>query len=138
MELLHVIIFFSVILLISLVIAIWKTVALKKENIMLSQQLTDTSNSLEMSRKNITTLQEKQLKVDEFQSNLTDAALSTRIQKSRAMFQSGDRNRTTPEKYCYIHSLAEKGLSSDEIAAVLKISTHEAGQLVTLAKIAQG
>ncbi|KJR96319.1 MAG: hypothetical protein VR65_28600 [Desulfobulbaceae bacterium BRH_c16a] len=138
MEQFHVIIFLSVIFLMVLAISIWKTVALKKENTMLSRQLTETSNSLEMTRKNITALREKQLKADEFQSSLTDAALSTRIQKSRATFQSGDRNRTTPEKYCYIHSLAKKGLSSDEIAAVLTISTHEARQLVTLAKIAQG
>jgi hypothetical protein len=138
MEQLHVIILLSVILLMVLAVALWKVFALKKENMLLSQQLTETSNSLELSRKDITALQEKQLKIDGFQSSLTDAALSTSIQKSRATFQSGDRNRTTPEKYCYIHSLAQKGLSSDEIAAVLTISPHEARQLVTLAKIAQG
>ncbi|EKD34897.1 MAG: hypothetical protein ACD_75C02140G0001 [uncultured bacterium] len=138
MEQLHVITFLSVIPTILFAIAVGKAVVLKKENTLLAQQLTETSNSLELTRQNLATLREKQEKADEFHNSLADAELSTRIQKNRPTGPKSDRNRTTPEKYCYIHSLAEKGLSPDEIAAVLTISTHEARQLVTLAKIAQG
>lgn len=138
MEQLHVVTFLSVIPSILFAIALGKAVVLKKENTLLAQQLTETSNSLELTRQNLATLREKQQKADEFHNSLANAELSTRIQKTRATGQQSDRHRTTPEKYCYIHSLAEKGLSPDEIAAVLTISTHEAKQLVTLAKIAQG
>jgi len=65
--------------------------------------------------------------------------LTTKSQKpqpSKAHALESPRN--TPERYSYIHSLAEKGLSVEEIASILTISTHEASQLVTLAKIAQG
>lgn len=138
MDQIHVATFFSVVPTILFAIALGKVITLKKENTLLSRQLTETSNSLELTRKNLTILEEKQLKIDAFHSSLADAELSTKIEKSRAAGLKNDRNRTTPEKYCYIHSLAEKGMSPDEIAAVLTISPHEARQLVTLAKIAQG
>lgn len=136
MEQLNVSVFFSIVTCILLAVVFGKAVILKRANTLLSQQLTETSNSLEITRRNLATLREKQQQLNEFQNNLSDAELSTRIHKSRGA--GTDRLRTTPERYSYIHSLAGKGLSSDEIASVLTISTHEARQLVTLARIAQG
>lgn len=146
MDQLHLATLFSVVPTILFAIAFGKAVILKKENTLLSRQLTETSNSLELTRKNLAILEEKQLKIDDFHSSLADAVhrsladaeLSTRIEKSRATGLKNDHNHAAPEKYCYIHSLAEKGMSSEEIAAVLTISPHEARQLVALSKIAQG
>lgn len=136
MEQINVSVFFSVIAFILLAVVLGKAIILKKANNLLSQQLTETSNSLEITQKNLATLREKQQQLNEFQNNLSDAELSTRIHKSRGA--DTGRVQTTPERYRYIHSLASKGLSSDEIASVLTISTHEARQLVALARIAQG
>jgi len=138
MEQLNVSIFFSIITIILLVVVLGKAIILKKANTLLSQQLTETSNSLEITKKNLATLREKQQQLNEFHNNLSDAELSTRIHKSRTIGADTGRARTIPERYGYIHSLASKGLSSDEIASVLTISTHEARQLVALARIAQG
>lgn len=138
MEHLDVSVFFAIIAFILLAVVLGQAIILKKANTLLSQQLTETSNSLEITRKNLATLQEKQKKLNEFQNNLSDAELSTRIHASLAIGTGTGRARTTPERYSYIHSLAGKGLSSEEIASVLTISSHEARQLVTLARIAEG
>ena len=41
-----------------------------------------------------------------------------------------------PERYRYVHRLAESGMAAEEIAEVLSISGHEARQLVNLARLA--
>jgi orotate phosphoribosyltransferase-like protein len=41
-------------------------------------------------------------------------------------------------KYSSVQSLAQQGLSIEEIASILDVSTHEAHQLVNLSKLAQG
>lgn len=116
-----------------------KAFALKKDNILLAEQLTETTVSLERTRHNLAKLQEKHEKIVEFQNSLGEAELTTNRQKPRFFeFQASERTHNTPERYNYIHSLAEKGLSAEEIASILTISTHEARQLVSLAKIAQG
>ena len=116
-----------------------KAFALKKENILLAEQLTETTISLERTRQNLTKLQEKHEEIILFQNNLGTAVASSKAQQARATDAiPADRPRNTPERYGFIHSLAEKGLSVEEIASILAISTHEARQLVTLTKIAQG
>ena len=116
-----------------------KAFALKKENILLAEQLTETTISLERTRQNLTKLQEKHEEIILFQNNLGTAVASSKAQQARATDATpADRPRNTPERYGFIHSLAEKGLSVEEIASILAISTHEARQLVTLTKIAQG
>lgn len=122
-----------------LVGAALKAFALKKENILLAEQLTETSVSLERTRQNLVRLQESHEKIGNFQKSMGEAELTTKLQKPRLdHFHAPERSRNTPERYSYIHSLAEKGLSVEEIAQVLTISTHEASQVMTLAKIAQG
>jgi hypothetical protein len=138
MEQHQIITFLGLIPLILFTFALGKALALKKENALLARQLTETCNSLELARQHLASLREKERQTDTFQHKLAGAELSTRINTFRTAGQNNERNRPTPEKYCYIHSLAQKGMSPDEIASVLTISTHEARQLVTLAKIAQG
>lgn len=116
-----------------------KAFSLKKENTLLGEQLAETTVSLERTRKNLTKLQEKHGQNVEFQNNLGEAEKKTTLQKPRySEFQPPERPRNTPERYSYVHSLAEKGLSLEEIAAILTISTHEARQLLVLSKIAKG
>ncbi len=108
----------------------------KKENKLLAQQLTETTVSLEQYKKNLAKLQEKHAGVLEFQNSLHEAELTTKLQKPRLNGSSYDAGGSAPEKYRYIHSLTEKGMSSEEIASVLTISEHEADQLVSLSKLA--
>jgi hypothetical protein len=119
--------------------AAFKAFALKKENNLLAEQLTETTISLEKTRQNLTKLQEKHEEIVLFQNNLGTAVASSKAQQARPKdILPADRPRNTPERYGFIHSMAEKGLSVEEIASILAISTHEARQLVTLTKIAQG
>ena len=120
------------------VIAGIKVVLQKKENKLLAQQLTDTTNSLELKRKGLVKIQAKLAKTQEFQSSLDEAALTTQLQKPRLNGNSINTNCSTPEKYRYFRSMKEKGMSNEEIGSVLTISTHEAHQLVTLSEIARG
>lgn len=134
----YVIISFSLIPLILFVFALRKAVVLKKENAHLSRQLAETSSALDSTRTELSSLQDKLQKTEEFETSLAEAELAKKLRAPRTTIQNPETNHNTPEKYGFVHSLAQKGLSSDEIASVLTISPHEARQLVTLAKIAQG
>ncbi len=65
----------------------------------------------------------------DFNLRLEQAEISNRI----GIF---DASSHFPYKYQYVNSLVEQGLSSSQIAEVLKISPQEAEQLVRLAQIA--
>jgi hypothetical protein len=114
----------------------------KKENKLLARQLTETTVSLELTRKQFNELQEKHDKMYEFQNSLQVAELTTKLQKPRLNSQNQIRNITVnnspPGKYSNIQSMIQQGMSIEKIAAILAISTHEAQQLVNLSKIAQG
>ncbi len=112
-------------------------VLVKRENKLLSRQLTEITVSLALSRKETADLQEQQAQLNEFQNSLQAAELTTRFQKPRLDAQSIDSGKSAPGKYSSIQSLAEKGMSAEEIASVHSISTQEAQQLVNLAKLAQ-
>jgi hypothetical protein len=112
----------------------------RKKNTFLSQQLTETTIALEATRKKMNLLHEKYEKIKEFQNSLNVAELTTKLQKPRMEAQNidmGNRN-STPGKYSNVQSLAKEGMSVDQIASVLGISTHEAQQLVNLSMLAQG
>lgn len=111
---------------------------IKKKNKHLAQQLIKTTFSLQVTKKKLTALQEKPLKTKEFQDSLEVAELTTKFQKPRLDAQNYDTGSATPGKYSEVQALSEKGMSVEEIASVLTISTHEAHQLVNLSKLAQG
>lgn len=110
----------------------------KKNNQRLKKQLIKTTVTLEVTRKKLHALQEKQAEVKDFQNTLGVAELTTKLQKPRLEIQINETKNPTPGKYNEVLSLAEKGMSADDIASALAISTHEAHQLVNLAKLAQG
>ncbi len=66
-----------------------------------------------------------------FAASLSQAAITTNLQKTRIKLQSGARGRP-PEKYTFFSSLVAKGMNAEEIAEILDISTTEASQLVQL------
>jgi len=75
------------------------------------------------------TLPEK--KPARFTASLSQATMTTRLQKTRLELQSGVRGGP-PEKYTFFSSLVAKGMNAEEIAEILDISTTEASQLVRL------
>lgn len=116
-------------------------ILIKKENKLLAQQLTETTVSLELTRKQLNELQEKHDRMYEFQNSLQVAELTTKLQKPRLNVQNQNLNMTVnnspPGKYSNIQSMVQQGMSIEKIAAVLAISIHEAQQLVNLSKIAR-
>jgi hypothetical protein len=114
-----------------------KIVSLKKTNGRLTRELSETTSSFNRSRKQLATLQNKQATAEEFQRDLNKAELTAQLQKPRTSLQASFGTSNAPEKYSYIHSLMQKGMSAEEIGSILAISTHEAKQLVTLSTIAK-
>ncbi len=60
---------------------------------------------------------------------ITSAELKTRL-------QTPNSGGSAPDKYRHVAALAAQGMSTEQIAEVLKISLPEANQLVSLARIA--
>lgn len=110
----------------------------KKENKLLGQQLTATTVSLEQVRKQLSDLQERHEKIKVFQNSLQEAELTTKFQKPRLDSLNQGADCSTPDKYRYFQTLAKKDMPVEQIASVLAISTHEAQQLVSLSKLAEG
>ena len=109
----------------------------KKESRLLARQLTETTVSLEMTRKQLGEIQARQAEIKVFQNNLQAAELTTKLQKPRLDAQRSPTANTPPGKYSNIQSLAGQGKTVEEIAAILGVSSHEAQQLVNLSRIAQ-
>lgn len=72
----------------------------------------------------------------EFQKSLNEAEITTRLQQPRLSAQQGYSRSGPPERYLYVRSLAQNGMSAEEISSILSISTQEAEQLVNLSKLA--
>lgn len=111
----------------------------KKENRLLAGQLTETRIRLTTNKKKLRELQCRYNDITAFQKSIAQAQLTTRFQIPRLHAAQGNANTQSaskiPEKYSYIRSLTEKGMSAEEIASVLSISPHEASQLVKLTMI---
>ena len=122
-----------------LLLAVLKIVALKKENALLAQQLTETSISLEKTRQSLEKLQQRHEEMVSFRSDLHQAEQSVRQAVPRVSdFQPAERKWAAPERYGYIHTLASRGMAVEEIAAILTVSPHEVSQVLNLARIRQG
>ena len=80
-------------------------------------------------------LKEKIEEAEFFKNNLMDAEITTKLQKTRTMYQTGDASAAAPERYNYISALSQSGMEPEKIAELLSISIQEAEQLVCLAKL---
>lgn len=72
---------------------------------------------------------------ESFTTMLRTASLTTGLQAPRLQAMAG-MDKQAPEKYRILARLASQGLGADEIAAALGISPVEAGQLLSLSRMA--
>ncbi len=72
---------------------------------------------------------------ENFTTLLLTASLTTGLQAPRLQTMAG-MDKQAPEKYRILARLASQGLGTDEIAAALGISRVEAGQLLSLSRMA--
>jgi hypothetical protein len=122
-----------------LVATLVKIFALLKENTLLAEQLTETSISFDRTKTSLEQLQKQHEEMVAFHKELQEAAVNTRPPVTKGMdFQQVERKWSAPERYGFIHTLASKGMSVEEIATILKVSPHEARQVLHLTKIGQG
>lgn len=117
--------------------AVFRAIHFQKKSRSLSGQLQEVSGNLESIQHNLQDLQQKYGQSLEFNQNLSDAGITTRLQSSRLSLQAGLNSHEAPERYHYVHRLAGNGMAAEEIASILSISKHEAKQLVTLSRLAQ-
>jgi hypothetical protein len=73
---------------------------------------------------------------DRFDDNLRAAEITTRLQRPRLTAQQGSSASAAPERYRYLQTMVEKGLSAQEIASTLSMSLPEITQLITLIRVA--
>lgn len=120
-------------------LALAKCILVKKENKLLSEQLTKTTIILETNKKKLRDLENRHNDIKEFQKSIEHAELTTKLQTPRLQVAHGTSTTqpvsNAPEKYSYVRSLSEKGMTPEEIGTVLSISPHEASQLVALTMI---
>lgn len=124
--------------LVGLVVLI-KCILVIKENKLLSEQLTETTMLLAANNKKLRSLEDRYNEIREFQKSIEHAELTTKLQSPRLQVAHGTSTThpasQAPEKYSYVRSLTEKGMTAEEIGTVLAISPHEASQLVALTMI---
>ncbi len=117
--------------------ALCHILSVHKTNKALITELSEASRILEQKEGEMTSLKERYSTVLNFQESLKIAKLSTQLQKPRTSVQTTSKKNLVPEKYLYAQSLAEKGMSAEEIGSILTMSPHEADQLISLSRIAQ-
>jgi DNA-binding NarL/FixJ family response regulator len=118
-------------------LAVFRAICVQRKNRSLNGQLLEINGNLQSIHNRFSELQQKYNRNLEFHQNLTDAKITTRMQTPRLSLQTRADAPTAPERYRYVHRLAGNGMAAEEIASVLSISSHEARQLVNLARLAQ-
>lgn len=101
-----------------------------------SAELSQALEKLAAAHLDMQALQQRYQDSLEFQKNLNEAELTTRLQQPRLAVRHGYSRKAAPERYLYVRSLAQNGMSAEEISSVLSISTQEAEQLVNLSRLA--
>lgn len=124
----------SALLLTSLALAL--AIYYRRKNAKLAGELSQALEKLALAHADMQELQQRHQDSLDFQKNLTAAELTTRLQQPRLSAQHGYAHVTAPERYLYVRSLAQNGMSAREISDILAISTQEAEQLVNLARLA--
>lgn len=122
----------SVLLLTSFALAMYY----RRKSARLTGELSQAREKLAAAHADMQDLRQRHQDSLDFQKKLTEAELTTRLQQPRLSAQHGYQHITAPERYLYVRSLAQNGMSAREISDILAISTQEAEQLVNLAKLA--
>lgn len=113
-----------------------RAILFRRKNDLLKKEVNTLREKIVAANSELRELRHNYMASTEFQKNLHDAELITRLQQPRLSAQHGNKNSEAPERYLYVRSLAEKGMMPEEIASILSISTQEAEQLVNLSKLA--
>jgi DNA-directed RNA polymerase specialized sigma24 family protein len=93
------------------------------------RQFVELNQELDAVLQRLSSLEAKKDDKD-FTAALDQAQIKARMEREAGSWKA-------PEKYRYVASLANHGMSPDEIADVLKISIREAEQLVKLSRVAK-
>ena len=126
------------ILLISILFCTVSTVLmimLKRSNTNQAKLLSQMQASLETRPKNGDDQEDHQRTAALFDDNLRAAELTTRLQQPRLTLQQCGYSPATPERYQYIRSMVDQGMSAADIAAMLSKSLHETSQLIALIRV---
>jgi hypothetical protein len=103
--------------------------------IMLKRSNSNKDKLLAEMQVSLSSLRETDLDGEIFEDNLRSAELTTRFQQPRLNVQQQSHS-TAPERYRYIQSMVEMGLSAQKIAATLSMSLNETTQIINLIKMA--
>jgi len=115
----------------------FKIYSLSRANKLLAGQLTETTRSLEQVKRELAKSENPKHKFRTLTAAPGEAELTTEFQKPRLKNHAGHNASAPPERYSYIHTLMEKGMTDEDIASLLSISLHETRQLVNLSKLAR-
>lgn len=115
---------------------LFMAVQYRKKAQKMAYELSLALEKLAIAHTDMQALQERYQDSLEFQKSLNEAEITTRLQQPRLSAQHGYNRSGPPERYLYVRSLAQNGMSAEEIASILSISTQEAEQLVNLSKLA--
>ncbi|WP_457572997.1 hypothetical protein [Desulfolithobacter sp.] len=99
------------------------------------QRIGSLETMLAKAEEKIHQLEARRREQEEFLETLASAEITTRLQKPRLELHQ-DGTVETPEKYRYVASMVQNGMTMEEIASILAIAPAEARQLVTLARMA--
>jgi len=110
-------------------------IMLKRSNNSQAKLLSEMQASLEVRQNNADDQEGNCRTANIFDDNLRTAELTTRLQQPRLTLQQCGYSAATPERYQYIRSMVDKGMSATEIAAMLSMSLHETTQLVALIRV---
>jgi hypothetical protein len=116
-------------------LAVIRSIQVQRRNTSLAGRLAEATGNLEAIRHSYGELKDRCQSSLEFRENLSEAAVTTRLQAPRLALQSRPEAMAAPERYRYVHRLTENGMDADQVASVLSISSHEARQLVSLARL---
>ncbi len=88
--------------------------------------------SLKKLQSELSAVQEKENREQEFHNSLKLAEVSTDLQKSRSKYSQKNSKHQAPERYGYAESMLKSGMQSDKIESALGISCHEISQILKL------
>lgn len=123
--------------LLMLILVTFRSFFLRRAVQQASVKIASTVKKLQYTQKELDTLKEKEKSFNDFNNDLQQAEIATRIQRSRCASLKPAETPQPPERYRYIHSLTSKGIGATDIAEILAISSHEADQLVQLANLSR-
>ncbi len=98
-------------------------------------RLITTEKELRTLREELEELQQNYTVARHFQQNMKNAGLTVQLQQKTTTTEDKIPSQP-PERYHYAQRLAQRGMHSEEIAATLAISAHEAAQVVSLTRLA--